>query len=73
MWCDPPTDLPPTVEVVPDEDWASVLAEAIHDGKSGRMVRHAEVFLATVCAEFLASGSPWQGVCGRAPREPLSA
>jgi hypothetical protein len=53
MCRDPPADLPPTVEVVPDEDLAGVLAEAICDGKGGRMTRTAEVFLATACAEFL--------------------
>jgi hypothetical protein len=50
---DPPINLRPTVEVVHDEDLVGVLAEAIRDGKGGSMTRRAEVFLATICADFL--------------------
>jgi hypothetical protein len=41
-------------EPVSDEELAAVLTAAIRDGKGGRMTREAEMFLAGVCADFLA-------------------
>jgi hypothetical protein len=48
-----PSDTPSAVQPVSDDELAAALAAAIRDGKSGTMTREAEVFLATVSAEFL--------------------
>jgi hypothetical protein len=44
----------PPHEVLSDEDIAGVLRQSI--GDAGRLPRHAEVFLAGICAEHLVDG-----------------
>jgi hypothetical protein len=53
MQPNPPDVVSPDVETVPEEELAAVLAAAIRDGRSGTMTREAELFLASVSAEFL--------------------
>jgi hypothetical protein len=48
-----PQCIPSPFEPVSDDELAAALAAAIRDGKRGTMTHEAEVFLATVCAEFL--------------------
>jgi hypothetical protein len=50
---DEPPCILPLLQPVSDAELAAVLAAAIRDGKSGTMTRGAEIFLATVRAEFL--------------------
>jgi hypothetical protein len=45
--------IPSAVQPVSDDEFAAALAAAIREGKSGTMLREAEVFLATVSAEYL--------------------
>jgi hypothetical protein len=53
MPSDEPPRIPPPLQPFSDDELAAVLVAAIRDGKSGAMTRGAEVFLATVSAEFL--------------------
>jgi hypothetical protein len=48
-----PPSILPSLQPVSDDELAAVLAAAICDGRSSTMTRGAEVFLATLCAEFL--------------------
>jgi hypothetical protein len=50
------------LEPVSGDELAAVLAAAIRDGKNGTMPREAEVFLATVSAEFLVDRTAQAGL-----------
>lgn len=46
---------PPPPRPVPHEEVVSIIAQAMRASASGGMTRTAEVYLATACAEHLAS------------------
>jgi hypothetical protein len=48
-----PSRISPPLKPVSDAELAAILSAAISDSKCGAMTRRAEVFLATLCAEFL--------------------
>jgi hypothetical protein len=55
-------------EPVPEVELVAILAEAIRDGRSGRLSRDAAIYLAGVSAEFVAERLALAGVLVVRPR-----